>query len=121
MAAGVWFLVGCTSSSSEDSEGASSCARMVSFDDRVDSDVANVELTVGDRLGTGRFLICDGTGGRGEQSDSADVEEQTVYQIDGLSIGVAVAVGDCPSGADFFALYKGKKLPAAVRTFIDKQ
>lgn len=94
---------------------------MVSIDDRVYSDVANVEFTIGDRLGTGRFLICDGTGGRGEQSESADVEERTVYQIDGLSSGVAVAVETGPSGTDFFALYKGKKLPAAVRTFIDKQ
>lgn len=73
--------------------------------------------SIGDRLGEGRALSCDDTGGqaRGGEDAAATV---TVHEVRGLDRSVAIAVGDSADDVEFFAL-DGRELPDAVRQFID--
>ncbi|MFH0522414.1 DUF6281 family protein [Streptomyces sp. M41] len=89
--------VGCAEPGATGAAAEASCAYVVSYDSRTYQDVANVDFTVGGKLGTATVLACDDT----PHDPGGSVPEQriTAYQIDGMDPSVAVAVGDTPAEA----------------------
>ncbi|MFD7880333.1 DUF6281 family protein [Streptomyces sp. NPDC059766] len=116
LAAVMVSAVACTAGSSSDGEDAGSCAYRILYQDRTYRDVANVEFTVGEKLGAATKPPCDDTGGR-DTSETAGTTE-TVYEVDGISPTVAIAVGDTPGEAKFVAAYSGTALPPEVKKLI---
>jgi hypothetical protein len=101
----------------EDSgEAAPSCVYVVTYEGRTYRDVANVEFTVGNELGTATQPPCDDTGGhnRGEEPSTT----HTAYAVDGISPTVAIAVGDTPDDVKFVAVHPGNELPPEVEKLI---
>lgn len=119
LAAVMVSAVSCTAvgSSSGGGEESGSCEYRILYQDRTYRDVANVEFIVGVKLGDAIKPPCDDTGGQGTSETSGTTE--TVYEIDGISPKVAVAVGDTPDEARFVAAYSGTKLPPEVKKLID--
>ncbi|MFD7700537.1 DUF6281 family protein [Streptomyces caelestis] len=114
------LAVACTSeSSSDEGDGqAESCAYLVHYQDRTYRDVANVEFTAGEELGSATLPPCDDTGDR---KDAEEAEETTTaYKVDGISPDVAVAVGDSPDDTVLVAAYSGSELPPEVQKLIDR-
>ncbi|MDG4859004.1 DUF6281 family protein [Streptomyces sp. T-3] len=83
------------------------CVFAFTYEDRTYRDVANVDLQVGAKLGTGTIPPCNDTG----ESDEPSPEVQNAYAVKGLSPKVAIAVGATPKDAMFAAVYSGKDLP----------
>ncbi|MBT2507703.1 hypothetical protein J7I98_17810 [Streptomyces sp. ISL-98] len=115
-AAAVALAVGCTSPGGGSGNSAS-CAYRVTYEDRTYQDVANVDFTIGETLGAVSSAPCDDTPGQNEGAESAAAS--TAYAVEGLDTDIAIAVGDTPGEAVFFAVDSGKKLPAEVRKLID--
>ncbi|MBT2488026.1 hypothetical protein J7E96_05655 [Streptomyces sp. ISL-96] len=107
--------VSCTSSSGGDDSA--SCAHRVTYEDRTYGDVANVNFEIGEKVGTVSSAPCDDTGGQNEGEETAT--ESSAYAIEGLDTDIAIAVGDTPGEAVFFAVDSGKGLPAEVEKLID--
>jgi hypothetical protein len=107
----------CTAGSSSDGEESASCVYQVLYQDRPYRDVANVEFTVGEKLGDATKPPCDDTGGADEAAESGTTE--TAYEVDGISPEVAIAVGDTPDEAVLVAAYSGSELPSEVKKLID--
>jgi len=120
MAAMLVLAVACTSESSSDgADGqAASCAYLVHYQDRSYQDVANVEFTAGEELGSATVPPCDDTGGQEDAEQSGDTV--TAYRVDGISPDVAVAVGDSPDDTVFVVAYSGGELPPEVQKLIDR-
>ncbi|MFJ9109318.1 DUF6281 family protein [Streptomyces sp. NPDC102283] len=115
-AAMVMTAAGCTAGG-DSGEGEASCAFEVTYQGRAYRDVANVEFTVTDKLGTATQSPCDDTGG-----DEATVEKATresAYGVKGLSPETAIAVGGSPKDAVFVVSYSGSTLPPEIRKLID--
>jgi hypothetical protein len=92
--------VGCTvdgDATSRDGEAATSCAGVVSFENRRYLPSDRADFTVGERLGTATVPACDDTPG----DDEVAVPEATTgaYAVEGRDPAEAVAVGDTPAGA----------------------
>ncbi len=85
--------VACTSSSGG-VESASSCAFLVDYETRRYSEVANVDFTVGEKLGTATHPPCDDT--PNNDDDGSTATPTTAYEVEGLDPGVAIAVGGTP-------------------------
>ncbi|MCX4821882.1 DUF6281 family protein [Streptomyces sp. NBC_01142] len=107
---------GCAADDSSDG-GAPSCAIQFTYDGRTYRDVANVDFTVADKLGSATKPPCDDTGGQDEAEEAGTTE--TAYEVDGLSPKVAIAVGDTPEDAVFVVSYSGSELPPEVKRLID--
>lgn len=105
----------CTDDSS--SAESDSCVNRFIYQDRSYRDVVNLEFTVGDKLGTATQPPCDDTGGQDEVVESET--SKTAYAVEGISPTVAIAVGDTPEEAEFFAAYSGSSLPPEVQELID--
>ncbi len=119
VAAMMMLAVACTSvSSSDGGEQAESCAYRVLYQDRTYRDVANVEFTAGEKLGSATIPPCQDTGDQDKAEESG--ETTTAYAVDGISPDMAVAVGDSPDDATFVAAYSGNKLPPEIRKLIDR-
>ncbi|MBO7934867.1 hypothetical protein JTP77_002700 [Streptomyces sp. S9] len=116
-AAAMVSAVACTAGSSSDGEESGSCAFLILYQSRTYPDVANVEFTVGEKLGDATRPSCDDTGGQGGAGSPETTE--TVYEVDGIPPEVAIAVGDAPKEATFVAVYSGSELPPAVMKLID--
>ncbi|MFD5449386.1 DUF6281 family protein [Streptomyces sp. NPDC003470] len=116
LAAVMVSAVACTEGSRVDGDASASCAFRILYQDRAYRDVANVEFTVGRRLGAATEPACDDTGG-----DQADEPGTTVtaYEVDGVPPRVAIAVGDTPGEARFVAVYSGTELPPEVEKLSD--
>ncbi|WP_406326665.1 DUF6281 family protein [Streptomyces sp. NBC_00203] len=116
-AATIAVSVACTSSS-EGGESASSCVFLIKYENRTYSDVANVDFTVGDKLGGATRPPCDDT-----PNDDGDgrttAASTTAYAVEGLDPGIAIAVGDTPDEAVFVAVDSDKGLPPEVKKLID--
>jgi len=110
-------VVACGAGSSSDREASGSCAYQILYQDRTYQDVANVEFTVGEKLGDATQPSCDDTGGQDEVEEPGTTE--TAYQVDGISPEVAIAVGDTPAAAKFVAVYSGTEPPPEVKKLID--
>ena len=112
-AAAMVSAVACGAGSSSGGEASGSCAYQILYQDRTYRDVANVEFTVGERLGDATQPPCDDTGGQDEVEEPGTTE--TACQVDGISPEVAIAVGDTPGEATFVAVYSGAELPPEVK------
>ncbi|MEU3891592.1 DUF6281 family protein [Streptomyces sp. NPDC029041] len=97
-------------------EAAPSCVYVVTYDGRTYRDVANVEFTVGNALGTATRPPCHDTGGRSSVGEPSTTE--TAYAVDGVSPTVAIAVGDTSDDLRFVAVHPGDKLPPEVKKLI---
>lgn len=113
-AAVMMSAVACTDSSSAEGEG--SCAIRFTYQGRTYKDVANVDFTVGQEVGTATQPPCDDTGGQDEGEESPIKE--IAYSVEGVSPKVAIAVGATPEEAKFVASYSGNELPPEVQKLI---
>ncbi|MER5972315.1 DUF6281 family protein [Streptomyces sp. NPDC002055] len=108
-------IAGCTAEDGSN-EGAGSCAAEFSYQGRMYRDVANVDFTVADKLGTATDAPCGDTG-KDDAENSGSTE--TAYAVDGISPKVAIAVGDTPEDARLVVSYSGSDLPPEVKKLIN--
>jgi hypothetical protein len=106
-------VAACTSEVNS-AENAASCVYQVTYHGRTYQDVANVEFTVGSKLGAATQPPCDDTGGQDEEPSTTE----SAYAVDGISPKVAIAVGDSPDDVQFVAVYSGNGLPPEVKKLI---
>ncbi|MFD4946199.1 DUF6281 family protein [Streptomyces sp. NPDC058239] len=107
----------CTADSSSGGEESASCVNLFTHEGRLYRDVANVDFTVGKKLGVATKRPCEDTGGQDKDEEPATTG--TAYEVDGISPKVAIAIGDTPEEATFFASYSGSELPPEVEELID--
>ncbi|WP_028801286.1 DUF6281 family protein [Streptomyces sp. 142MFCol3.1] len=115
--AAVWTLpaavlaalcVACTSSSGDDgTEGASSCAALVQYQDRTYTGTEVGNFRIGDALGAATLPPCDDTG----DLDHATPTPTTAYAIEGVDPAVAVALEHSPDGVVYVNTASGRRLP----------
>ncbi|MFF3333030.1 DUF6281 family protein [Streptomyces sp. NPDC002888] len=96
-------------------ESAGSCAFLRIYEGRTYGDVANVDYTIGEKLGTVTSPPCHDTN---DDSDDS-VTSSTAYAVEGLDPSVAIAVGDTPDETYFLVVESGGTLPPEVRKLID--
>lgn len=89
--------VGCTESGDAGGAAEASCAYLVTYDSRTYLDVANVDFTVGEKLGAATTLSCDDT--PNSPGDTVPERRITAYAVEGMDPAVAIAVGDTPAEA----------------------
>ncbi|MFE7789940.1 DUF6281 family protein [Streptomyces sp. NPDC057460] len=116
-AAMVMSVAACTADRGGGGEESASCVNRYTYQDRSYRDVANVNFTLGKKLGAATKPPCEDTGGRGKGEEPVTTE--TAYEVDGISPKVAIAIGDTPKTAMFFAAYSGSELPPEVQKLID--
>ncbi|MEU9058557.1 DUF6281 family protein [Streptomyces sp. NPDC048430] len=114
-AAMVTSVAACTADSGG---GGASCVAQYTYQGITYQDVGNVEFTLGKKLGVATEPPCEDTGGRGKSEEPAGLTE-TAYEVDGISPKVAIAVGDTPETATFFAVSSDSELPPEVQKLID--
>ncbi|MFF7164944.1 DUF6281 family protein [Streptomyces sp. NPDC008086] len=78
-------------------EAASSCAGLVTYDNRGYLPAADMAFTVGERLGTATIVECDDT----PNDPGVTIPEGSTgaYTVEGSDPADAIAVGDTPAGA----------------------
>ncbi|MEF9905839.1 DUF6281 family protein [Streptomyces sp. P9-A2] len=104
----------CTSSSDGGSEA--SCEFRVEYDERMYSDVANAEFTLGKKLGPAVFVPCDDSSDDG--SDQASPDSTVAYAIEGVDPRIALAVDDAPDDVLLVAVDFSEDLPPEVTKLI---
>ncbi|MFE0805297.1 DUF6281 family protein [Streptomyces sp. NPDC058812] len=109
----VW-AVACTSEDNS-ADDTASCVYQVTYEGRTYRDVANVEFTVGVKLGAATKPPCDDTGQDGGEEPATT---ETAYAVDGISPKNAIAVGNTPDNVQFVAVYSGNELPSEVKKLI---
>ncbi|WP_031477774.1 DUF6281 family protein [Streptomyces bicolor] len=87
--------VGCAASGGAGGAAEASCAYLVTYDGRSYLDVANVDFTVGEKLGTATVPGCDDT--PNDPGDTVAERRITAYEVEGMDPAVAIAVGDTPA------------------------
>ncbi|MET9904480.1 DUF6281 family protein [Streptomyces sp. NPDC006446] len=100
-----------------DGDGGSSesvCAFLVDYQNREYSDVANVDFTVGDKLGPATLPPCDDTPNDDDDGRAAP-SSTTAYAVEGLDPSIAIAVGEEPSEARLVVVYSGTEIPPEVK------
>ncbi|MEU1087823.1 DUF6281 family protein [Streptomyces sp. NPDC005892] len=110
----VMSVAACSSGSSSEG-GSASCAYRVAYEGRIYRDVSKTDGPVGKKLGSATVPPCE----ENDDGDEAEQEVVTVYEIDGVDPGIAVAVGDTPDGTRTVAAYSGTRLPPEVKKLID--
>ncbi|MFE7268954.1 DUF6281 family protein [Streptomyces sp. NPDC057623] len=89
--------VGCAGPADTGGTAEASCAYLVTYDGRTYLDVANVEFTVGEKLGTATIPRCDDT--PNDPGDAVPERGITAYAVEGMDPARAIAVGDTPAEA----------------------
>ncbi|WP_406424555.1 DUF6281 family protein [Streptomyces sp. NBC_01589] len=118
MAAAVAMSVAaCTADSGSGGKESASCVNRYTYQDRSYRDVTNVNFTLGKKLGAATKPPCEDTGGQDKGEDPVTTE--TAYEVDGISPKIAIAIGDTPKTATFFAAYSRSELPPEVQKLID--
>ncbi|MFD9466572.1 DUF6281 family protein [Streptomyces sp. NPDC060027] len=107
--------VACTPSS-DDGTSASSCVFLVDYQNHEYSDVANVDFTVGDKLGPATLPSCNDT--PDDDDDAQPPSPTTAYAVKGVDPSIAIAVGDTPSDTRLVAVHSGNKIPPEVKELI---
>lgn len=82
--------------------GEASCAYLVTYGSRTYLDIANVDFTVGEKLGTATVATCDDT--PNDAGDTVPEDRVTAYEVEGTDPVVAIAVGDTPAEASLMRL-----------------
>ncbi|WP_406091276.1 DUF6281 family protein [Streptomyces sp. NBC_01013] len=115
----VMSVAACTAESDSGGGGnEASCANLYNYQDRSYRDVANVKFTLGKKLGVAtQPASCEDTGDR--DKSEGPVMTGTAYEVDGISPEIAIAIGDTPKTAAFFAVQSGPELPPEVQKLID--
>ncbi|MFC8224249.1 DUF6281 family protein [Streptomyces sp. NPDC057287] len=98
--------------------GGASCVAQYTYQDTTYEDVGNVKFTPGKKLGVATEPPCEDTGDQGGGEEPAGVTG-TAYEVEGISPEVAIAVGDTPETAKFFAVPSGSEFPPEVQKLID--
>ncbi|MFF1570230.1 DUF6281 family protein [Streptomyces sp. NPDC058293] len=114
-AAMVTSVAACTADSGG---GGASCVAQYTYQDITYQDVGNVKFTLGKKLGVAIEPPCEDTGGRGKSEEPAGLTE-AAYEVEGISPKVAIAVGDTPETARFFAVSSDSEFPPEVQKLID--
>ncbi|KUO21872.1 DUF6281 family protein [Streptomyces dysideae] len=110
---------GCTSvSGGGGGDSAASCVFLAEYANRTYSDVANVDFTVGDELGTATLPTCDDTPNDNDDGETAPAVT-TAYAVEGLDPSIAIAVGEAPDDVVFVAVRSGTEIPPEVQKLID--
>ncbi|GAA1534860.1 hypothetical protein GCM10009730_50190 [Streptomyces albidochromogenes] len=107
----------CTTTGS-DGESASSCAFLVEYENRTYSDVANVNFTVGAKIGTATLPPCDDTPNDNDDGRTTPAST-TAYAVKGLDPSIAITVDDAPSDVLLVSIKRGEELPPEVKKLID--
>jgi hypothetical protein len=97
MAALLTSALGCAAVDGGGGSGAASCAYLVTYGDRTYPAVANVDFTVGEKLGTATVPACDDT--PNDSGDGRPASKVTAYAVREFDPAVAIAVGDTPADA----------------------
>ncbi|MFG2591322.1 DUF6281 family protein [Streptomyces sp. NPDC048438] len=118
MAAAVVTSVAACTVDSDSGEASASCVAQYTYQDITYRDVGNANFTLGKKLGVATEPPCEDTGGRGKSEEPTGLTE-TAYEVAGISPEVAIAVGDTPETARFFAVSSGSELPPEVQKLID--
>ncbi|MEV6166330.1 DUF6281 family protein [Streptomyces sp. NPDC052052] len=105
----------CSATGSTDGEA--SCVLRFTCQNRTYRDVANVDFTVGQKLGTVTSPPCNDTGVQDQGEESP--ESANAYRVEGVAPEAAIAVGTTPDDAVFVVSYAGDELPPEVRKLID--
>ncbi|MGW6205004.1 DUF6281 family protein [Streptomyces sp. NPDC055089] len=111
----VTSVAACTA---ESGGGEASCVSQYTYQDITYQDVGDVEFARGKKLGVATESPCEDTGGGGKGEEPAGLTE-TAYEVDGVSPDAAIAVGDTPETARFFAVSSDSGLPPEVQKLID--
>ncbi|MFF4830619.1 DUF6281 family protein [Streptomyces sp. NPDC001315] len=98
----------CTSPGSGESE--SSCAALVDYRNHRYVGAAAGEFTIGDELGAATIPPCDDTP-NSDSDRSTQPTSTTVYAVEGVDPGIAIALGDAPDDVIFVNDDSGMKLP----------
>jgi hypothetical protein len=114
----VMSVAACTADSGGGGEESASCVNRYTFQDRSYRDAANAKFTLGKKLGAATKPLCEDTGGQDKSEEPVTTE--TAYEVDGISPKVAIAIGDTPKTATFFAVYSGSEFPPEVQKLIDR-
>jgi Family of unknown function (DUF6281) len=107
-------VVACSSGNSSGEGSSAVCEYRVAYQGRIYREVANMDVTVGKKLGSATVPACDDTGG----NEKGEQEAVTAYAVNGVSPDIAVAVGDSPDETRLVAEYSGTKLPAEVKKLL---
>ncbi|MEW2757760.1 DUF6281 family protein [Streptomyces sp. NPDC048399] len=113
-AAVLMMSAACTSSNGGETEA--SCVFLVHYQNHEYSDVANVDFTVGDKLGPATLPPCDDT--PNDDDDAQTPSATTAYRVEGVDPGIAIAVGEEPNDARLVAVYSGNELPPEIKKLI---
>lgn len=89
--------VGCADAGGAGGAAEASCAHLVTYDGRTYQGVANIDFTVGERLGTATIPECDDT--PNDPGGTVPEGRITAYAVEGTDPSVAIAVGDTPAEA----------------------
>ena len=111
VAATLASATGCTVSGSSSAV----CAYQVTYEGRTYHDVANIDFTVGEKLGTAINPPCNDQGRRTEERAT----ETTAYRVEGLDPDIAIAVGDLDD-AHLMVVGANKSLPPEVEKLRDR-
>lgn len=118
VAAAMVMSIGACTADSGGGDHEASCANIFTYQDRSYGDVANVKFTLGKKLGVAiQPASCEDTGGQDKSGEPVTTE--TAYEVDGISPKVAIAIGDTPKTATFFAVSSGSEVPPEVQKLID--
>jgi hypothetical protein len=94
-------------------EAGGSCAIAATYEGRTYTQVANVDFTVGDALGTAEFPPCNDT--PNDNHDTEGPEPATAYAVDGLDPRIAIAVRYAPEDqVMLLAVEAGGSLPPEI-------
>jgi hypothetical protein len=112
-------VVGCGSEGSEgaDANSESVCASDVLYEGRTYVKLLDVEVEVGQKLGTATSPPC-----RDTNDQAAEVPEtsENAYAVSGISPDLAIAIGSSPEQAEAFRVLRSdKKIPPEVQELID--
>ncbi|MFI5681638.1 DUF6281 family protein [Streptomyces cellulosae] len=119
LAAVAFTAVGCGSEGSEGAEanGESLCASDVLYEGRTYIRLSDVEVKVGQKLGTATSPPCRDTN---DQAAEVPESSENAYAVSGISPDVVIAIGSSPEQAEpFRVLRSDKKIPPEVQELID--
>ncbi|WP_406359583.1 DUF6281 family protein [Streptomyces sp. NBC_00715] len=119
LAAVAFTAVGCGSDGSKgaDANGESLCASDVLYEGRTYIRLSDVEVKVGEKLGTATSPPCRDTN---DQAAEVPESSENAYAVSGISPDVVIAIGSSPERAEpFRVLRSDKKIPPEVQELID--
>jgi hypothetical protein len=119
LAAVAFTAVGCGSEGSEgaDAAGESLCASDVLYEGRTYVKLLDVEVEVGQKLGTATSPPCRDTN---DQAAEVPESSENAYAVSGISPDLAIAIGPSPEQAETFRVLRSdKKIPPEVQELID--